>query len=188
MRIFFDHQAFSLQDAGGVSRYQYELIRNLQSSGEVRTEVVMGLNASVLPFRELHTPRTRILTWKTSLRPGYFRYAVNEMISVVRAQSLGQFDIYHVMLYRAIPYVHRGRLVATHHDCTHERFPHLFHNASFIMQRKRKLFAQADAIICVSQSSRQDLLHFYDVDEGKTHVVHHGFSPLQLDSTPSRGG
>src|SRR6201999_3653680 len=36
---------------------------------------------------------------------------------------------------------------------------------------------------CVSQSSRRDLLHFYDVDEDKTHVVHHGFSPLQLDST-----
>jgi glycosyltransferase involved in cell wall biosynthesis len=39
----------------------------------------------------------------------------------------------------------------------------------------------ADAILCVSQSSRQDLLHFYDVDEAKTHVVHHGFSPLEED-------
>ena len=37
----------------------------------------------------------------------------------------------------------------THHDCTHERFPQLFRNASFIVQRKRKLFARADAIICV---------------------------------------
>ena len=71
-----------------------------------------------------------------------------------------------------------GRLVVTHHDCTHERFPHLFHNASFIMQRKRKLFSRADAIICVSESSRRDLLHFYDVAAEKTHVVHHGFSPL----------
>jgi glycosyltransferase involved in cell wall biosynthesis len=40
----------------------------------------------------------------------------------------------------------------------------------------------ADAILCVSLSSRQDLLHFYDVDEAKTHVVHHGFSPLEEDS------
>jgi hypothetical protein len=36
MRIFYDHQAFSLQDAGGVSRYQYELIRNLQGSSDVQ--------------------------------------------------------------------------------------------------------------------------------------------------------
>jgi glycosyltransferase involved in cell wall biosynthesis len=183
MRIFYDHQAFSLQDAGGVSRYQYELVRNLQAATNLQFAVLMGLNSSVLPFQDLGNVQTRILSWKTGLKPGYFRYAINEMMSAVRAPSLGQFDIYHVMLYRAIPFVHRDRLVVTHHDCTHERFPNLFHNASFIMENKRKLFAQADAIICVSQSSRRDLLHFYDVDEDKTHVVHHGFSPLQLDST-----
>jgi glycosyltransferase involved in cell wall biosynthesis len=183
MRIFYDHQAFSLQDAGGVSRYQYELVRNLQGSTNVQFAVLMGLNASVLPFQDLRNVQTRMLGWKTGLKPGYFRYAINEMMSAVRAQSLGQFDIYHVMLYRAMPFVPRDRLIVTHHDCTHERFPKLFHNASFIMERKRKLFAQADAIICVSQSSKRDLLHFYDVDEDKTHVVHHGFSPLQLDSS-----
>jgi glycosyltransferase involved in cell wall biosynthesis len=183
MRIFYDHQAFSLQDAGGVSRYQYELVRNLQGTTHVQLAVLMGLNSSVLPFQDLRNAQTRILSWKTGLKPGYFRYAINEMMSTVRAQSLGQFDIYHVMLYRAIPFVHRRRLVVTHHDCTHERFPNLFHNASFIMERKRKLFAQADAIICVSHSSRRDLHHFYDVNEAKTHVVHHGFSPPQLGST-----
>jgi glycosyltransferase involved in cell wall biosynthesis len=71
-------------------------------------------------------------------------------------------------------------VVVTHHDCIHERFPSLFSNANSIVGSKRKLFAQADAIICVSESSRKDLLHFYDVAEGKTHVVHHGFSPLPL--------
>jgi glycosyltransferase involved in cell wall biosynthesis len=183
MRIFYDHQAFSLQDAGGVSRYQYELVRNLQASPDIQFAVMMGLNASVLPFPDLRNVQTRILSWRTGLKPGYFRYALNEMMSTVRAQFLEQFDIYHVMLYRAIPFVRRCRLVVTHHDCTHERFPKLFHNASFIMERKRKLFAQAHAIICVSQSSRRDLLHFYDVNEDKTHVIHHGFRPLQVDST-----
>lgn len=183
MRIFYDHQPFSLQDAGGISRYQFELVRNLQAFTDVQFAALMGLNASVMPFQDLRNVETAILSWKTGLKPGYLRYAMNEMVSAVRTQSLGRFDIYHVMLYRALPYVHRGRLVVTHHDCTHERFPHLFHNASFIMQRKRKLFARADAVICVSQSSRQDLHHFYDVDAGKTHVVHHGFSALHLDPT-----
>ena len=68
--------------------------------------------------------------------------------------------------------------MVTHHDCIHERFPHLFPNAASIVDTKRKLFAQADAIVCVSASSQRDLLHFYDVPEAKTHVVHHGFAPL----------
>jgi glycosyltransferase involved in cell wall biosynthesis len=184
MRIFYDHQASSLQDAGGVSRYQYELIRNLQRSSGVQLELLMGLNASVMPFRELRNQQTRVRSWKTGVRPGYLRYAINELLSALIAPGLGTFDIYHVMLYRAIPFVRRRRLVVTHHDSTHERFPQMFHNASFIIQRKRNLFARADAIICVSESSRRDLLHFYDVDEKKTHVVHHGFSPLLVE--PSR--
>jgi glycosyltransferase involved in cell wall biosynthesis len=183
MRIFYDHQAFSLQDAGGVSRYHYELIRNLQGVSDVRIELIMGLNASVMPFSELLNLQTRVLSWKTGIKPGYFRYAINEAVSAGMALLRGTFDIYHTMLYRALPFVRRGRLVVTHHDCTHERFPHLFHNASFIIQRKRRLFSRADAIVCVSESSRRDLLDFYDVESEKTHVVHHGFSPLAV--TPS---
>jgi glycosyltransferase involved in cell wall biosynthesis len=181
MRIFYDHQVFSLQDAGGVSRYQYELVHNLQASSGVQLVLLMGLNASVMPFLELRSHQTKVFSWKTGIRPGYVRYGINELLSPVVAQRLGSFDIYHAMLYRAIPFVRRRRLVVTHHDCTHERFPQMFHNASFIIQRKRKLFSQADAIICVSESSRRDLLHFYDVDEKKTHVVYHGFSPLPLE-------
>jgi glycosyltransferase involved in cell wall biosynthesis len=183
MRIFYDHQVFSLQDAGGVTRYQYELVRNLQLTPDIQIAVLMGLNASVMSLRDLRNAGTRIVSWRTGLRPGYLRYAINELISAVLPPVLGRFDIYHVMLYRAIPFLRRRRLVVTHHDCTHERFPHLFRNASFIMEKKRKLFSQADAIICVSESSRRDLLHFYNVDENKTHVVHHGFSPLPVGSS-----
>jgi glycosyltransferase involved in cell wall biosynthesis len=181
MRIFYDHQVFSLQDAGGVSRYQYELVRNLHASSEVQFDLVMGLNASVMPFPELRNHQTNVLSWKTGIKPGYLRYGFNETLSSVIAPALGSFDIYHAMLYRAVPFVRRRRLVVTHHDCTHERFPQMFHNASFIIQKKRKLFSQADAIICVSESSRRDLLHFYDVDAKKTHVVYHGFSPLPVE-------
>ena len=181
MRVFYDHQVFSLQDAGGVSRYQYELIRNLQlqADPDLHINLLMGRNASVLPFAGLRNPRTQITGWKTGIRPGYIRYGMNEGLSALMVQRWGAFDLYHSMLYRAMPYVRRRQLVVTHHDCTHERFPHMFHNAAFIMQKKRKLFAEAAAILCVSESSRKDLLHFYDIALEKTHVVHHGFTPLR---------
>ncbi len=94
----------------------------------------------------------------------------------------GRFDIYHPTLYRVPPWVRRRRIVVTHHDCTHERFPQLFRNAAFIIATKRKLFAQADAIVCVSSSSQRDLLHIYGVAEQKNHVVPHGFTPLRIPS------
>ena len=179
MRILYDHQVFSLQDAGGASRYHFELIRNLQCSDEVAMEVLIGLNSSVMPFATLQQQRTRVFSRSTRIMPGLARYAINELLSTVIAPLRGRVDIYHPTLYRALPWVRRRRIVVTHHDCIHERFPQLFSNAASIVESKRKLFAQADAIICVSGSSQRDLLHFYDVAEMKTHVVHHGFSPLQ---------
>jgi hypothetical protein len=93
MRIFYDHQVFSLQNAGGVTRYQYELVRNLQPTPDVQIAVLMGLNASVMSLRDLSNARTRILSWKTGLGPGYLRYAINELISAVFSPGLGRFDI-----------------------------------------------------------------------------------------------
>jgi glycosyltransferase involved in cell wall biosynthesis len=178
MRILYDHQVFSLQDAGGASRYHFELTRNLQGLGEIAMEILLGLNGSVMPFRSLQQVGTRVFGRRTAMKPGLSRYAINELLSAVVAPLRGRVDIYHPTLYRALPWVRRRHVVVTHHDCTHERFPHLFPNAASIVDSKRKLFAQADAILCVSASSQRDLLHFYDVPEDKTLVVHHGFAPL----------
>jgi glycosyltransferase involved in cell wall biosynthesis len=180
LRVLYDHQVFSLQDAGGASRYHFELVRNLQGLHEIAMEVLLGLNCSVLPFRSLEQAGTRVFGRRTAVEPGLYRYAMNELFSAVAAPLTGRVDIYHPTLYRALPWVRRQGVVVTHHDCIHERFPHLFPNAASIMATKRKLFAQADAIICVSASSQRDLLHFYDVPEDKTHVVHHGFAPFGL--------
>jgi glycosyltransferase involved in cell wall biosynthesis len=146
--------------------------------GEVATELLLGLNSSVMPFSSLQRAQTRVFGRGTAIKPGLARYAINELFSALLAPLRGKVDIYHPTLYRALPWVRRRRVVVTHHDCIHERFPTLFSNAASIVESKRKLFAQADAIICVSESSRRDLLHFYNVAEIKTHVVYHGFSPL----------
>jgi glycosyltransferase involved in cell wall biosynthesis len=179
MRILYDHQVFSLQDTGGISRYHYELVRGLQAFRDVQIELLIGGNASVLPFSMLRNAQTRVTAWETRTRPDYARYAINEALLSLLAPLRGVADIYHPTLNRAMPAVRRRRIVVTQHDCTHERFPHLFRNTDAFIRIKRKIFSLADAIICVSESSRQDLLHFYDLDEAKTHVVHHGFSPLQ---------
>jgi glycosyltransferase involved in cell wall biosynthesis len=179
MRILYDHQVFSLQDTGGISRYHYELIKHLRAFDEVRIEALMGGNASVFPFTSLRNARTRVTAWTTRTRPNYVRYAINEAVLSLAAPLRGIFDVYHPTLNRVMPTVRRRRLVVTQHDCTHERFPHLFRNTEAYLRLKRKILSQADAILCVSEYSRRDLLHFYDLDETKTSVVHHGFSPLE---------
>jgi hypothetical protein len=62
VRIFYDHQVTSLQDAGGVSRYFFELVRALTQTGEVESELMLGFNRSVMPFRALR-PGARVVSY-----------------------------------------------------------------------------------------------------------------------------
>ncbi len=68
------------------------------------------------------------------------------------------------------------RRVITIHDLTYKRFPDLLqketlHNLEAHMMRE---IALADAVICVSESTRDDLLRYYQVDPHRVHVIHSG--------------
>lgn len=178
VRVLYDHQVFSLQDAGGASRYFYELARYMSRTPDVRTEVLMGMNASVYPFAELDATRTRVRSLPGWMRPGSLRYAANEAWSNLKATTMGKFDVYHPTTYLRMPMVRAHRVIATHNECTHERFPELFPDRWKVLRARKWLFPRVDAIICCSESTRQDLLQFYNVDPAKTRVIYDAFSPL----------
>lgn len=185
MRIFYDHQLFSLQDAGGAARYYYELIRHIQPYPDIEIEISLGLNRTIYPFYSLKGYKARISGRRSPIRPGLIRYSVNEILNLPLAVRRFPFDVYHSTFYRATPFVRRHRVVVTHHDATHERYPEMFRNSSVIIRNKQKVYASAHAIICVSESSKRDLLEYYSVDPGRVFVVHHGFSPFAPESAAS---
>jgi glycosyltransferase involved in cell wall biosynthesis len=178
MRILYDHQVFSLQNVGGASRYHYELMRYLATVSDVNTELQLGISGTVFPFQQLASERSRVIRSRGSLPPGIWRYLANEILGNSRSTLVGALDVYHPTLYRCMPLVRARRVVVTHHDCVQERFPQLFPDARRIVRAKRRLYARADAIICVSASSRKDLLEFYNVDVAKTRVIHHGLNRM----------
>jgi len=70
------------------------------------------------------------------------------------------------------------RRVVTIHDLTYKRFPELLQKETLInlehhMQRE---LAHADAAICVSESTRQDLLAYYDIDPSRAVTILSGLS------------
>lgn len=179
MRILYDHQVFSLQNVGGATRYHYELIRHLSQMPGVQAELFLGLGHAVFPFKALSAGNVRVTSLGGGLRPGVRRYIANELLGNIDAAVRGKFDVYHPTYFRYMPMVRARRMVVTHHDCTHERFPAEFRRLDRVLRAKQALFAQADAIICISESSRSDLIQFYNVDPAKMHVVRHGFSRFE---------
>ena len=89
MRIHYDHQVFSLQNAGGASRYHFELMRYLCTISDVRLDLVLGTSATILPFSQLPTAQAHVFTLRHVLQPGLGRYLVNELFENLIA--LGRF-------------------------------------------------------------------------------------------------
>ena len=78
------------------------------------------------------------------------------------------------------------RRVITVHDLTYKRFPDLLqketlHNLERHMARE---VALADAIICVSESTRHDLLHYYEIDPRRAVTIHSGLDVPAPGSRP----
>ena len=178
MRIAVDHQVTSLQDAGGMSRYHYELARQLRGREDLAMDLLLGGQSSVLPFAALEGAGVRVERWKSRLGPGYPRYAMNAVWTAAIAPLRGRYDVYHASYQRWEPAIRHRALVATHHDATQERFPELFRNAAAIRARKGRLYRRADMVICVSESARQDLMEIYGIEEARTRLVYHGVTPI----------
>src|ERR1039458_5215377 len=103
MRVFYDHQVFSLQNAGGISRYFYEIMRCRATVPDGRTELLLGISGTVYPFRSLPPSKARVTQLRESLPPGMLRYAVNEILGNFAALSRGTMDIYHLSIHCKSP-------------------------------------------------------------------------------------
>jgi len=187
MRILYDHQAFSLQNLGGITVYYFELATRLSHVRDVSAEVHLGLHNSVYSFEEAAVETgLRVVGWRSKMRPGLERYAVNEVLTGAIAAFSGQYDVYHTTLYRRMPTVRARVTVATNHDCTQERYPEFFKDAGRVTRAKRALYRETDMIFCVSKISQRDVLTYYNVDPARTRVINQGVPHLRRDPDSAR--
>lgn len=68
------------------------------------------------------------------------------------------------------------RRVITVHDLTYKRFPELLQKETLdnLERHMTREIAAADAVICVSESTRQDLLRYYEIDPARAVTIHSG--------------
>lgn len=187
MRILYDHQVFSLQDAGGISRYYFELLRGLAALPQIRPELFIGFNRNQYPFAQIAGVKVLGRRGAIAGKAGAYRFLLNEILSNTTVPFSGGYDVYHPTLYHQLAFARFNKMVVTHHDCAYERYPSLFSKAELIRKMRVRQFARADAILCPSESTRRDLHHFYNVPEEKTHVIYHGISDIAdpAEDTPA---
>ncbi|HAY78375.1 MAG TPA: glycosyltransferase family 1 protein [Planctomycetaceae bacterium] len=170
MRILYDGAIYSVQRAGGINRYFAELISRLPSSWTPILATVSKPDTHVLEHSQLQWQQCDTYrgpkAWVKWRRRRFFRqlYA-NTQADVVHPTS------YRLLSNQALASL-RQPLVVTVYDMIHERFPELVDRRRRNARLKQAAILAARRIICISESTRRDLLEFYPEVEDRVSVIH----------------
>lgn len=182
MKVLFDHQSFSWQKIGGISRYIVEIARHMPA--DVEPAFTPGLLSECVYLDQLPAGMAPYHSWRfANYRVRKKLYEAVGRIRSRRALSSGGIDVLHPTYYdpyflcrRKVPYV------ITVHDFTHERFPDMLPDSRRVIPAKRRTVEEADAIIAISENTASDLTEFYGIPRERIDVIHHGYTPLSAQS------
>lgn len=174
MKIVFDHQIFTYQSYGGISRYIVRLAQGLITLGE-QVDVVAPIHRNRylkdLPENVVQGLGLERFPPKT----GRLAMVINHCLSQLSLRFSSP-DIVHETYYspKVVSRATKGRVV-TVHDMIHEKCHGDFSSTDPTSQHKRLAVARADHVICISHSTKKDLCELFSFPEHKVSVVHHGF-------------
>ncbi|NIG54437.1 glycosyltransferase family 1 protein [Chitinophaga sp. Cy-1792] len=182
MNIYLDNIVFSIQQAGGVSAYWYELLKGICNSGQRVSFLNTRLTADNVFEQQLQYNDYPCIR-ESKLPAGLLRY-------LPLRYTLPAGAIYHAGYMRVSPQKNILNIL-TVHDFAHERkLATRFPRGLFNTTQKAYGIRKADGIICISESTRSELYHFYpQARAASVSVIHHGigsdFSVMDKRSWPS---
>lgn len=185
--VAYDYQIFACQEYGGVSRTVCEQAKALSALPDIRVSVVAPrfCNSYLRQLREQGA--LDIHGTFEAFTPG----CVPGLLDACRKESRNRLeklrpDIVHES-YATLPPPEKGSapVVVVIHDMIHELFPSACHPADKTSQAKKLALARADHVVCVSESTRRDLLSCFDLPEAMISVAHNGVSTLPPPEPPS---
>lgn len=186
-QILFDHQKFTTQRYGGISRYFANLLQGIDQTSDITYQLGLLYSRNYY-LRDQPMPAAGKMAGKLLSAKERYLYKLNQWYSKQLLEKQA-FDIFHPTYYDPyfLPNL-RKPLVVTVHDLTYERLPEYFWAQDPLTHQKRLNVERADAIIAISKATRDDLLDCYDVDPAKVHVIYHGIDPESpVNSAPING-
>lgn len=197
MRVLFDHQIYSYQTFGGVSRYFFELMNQFQTFGDAEFELALrysdnvylenlaGMQPQHMPVALKHGSKSRFLA----------TYLLNRRLAV-RSLKAGEFDVFHPTFFDSYFLSRLGAkpFVLTLMDMTPELFPELFQRNSIYdrvvtsrwIAAKRVLAWRASRIIAISHNTKQDAVRLYGIDPNRIEVIYLASSMLPPSARTTR--
>lgn len=172
-KIFIDHQTFSLQKYGGISRYFANIYQNTLQKPDITSElgILYTRNYYLKDYPAVFNRTVGEFLFKKERK--YYKWNNKYSAYLIKKNN---HDILHPSYYN--PYFlkyNKKPVVITVHDMIHERFPEYFNQSEITARNKRLCIENANHIIAISDATKKDLIDIYQVSEDRITVLHHGY-------------
>lgn len=186
MKILYDHQMFSMQKYGGVTKYFCELIKNLPEGFEFKLSLLFSDNEHLRENHPLFKSRNilpeRGFRWRDVVERKI--YKLNEFYSIKTIEG-GKYDLFHPTYYN--PYFLKALkkpYILTVHDLIYFKF-----EGDFFLDSPTKAYMEASIrnahrIIAISENTKKDLVEILRVNPDKIDVVYHGYNKPDFSKEP----
>lgn len=154
---------FGLQRFGGISNYWARLVDHAASDSSRQWHLILPKRITYYDF---------VIAWKQRLA------TINEQWPARATRYLNapvpdRHGIFHTSYYR-LPRVRTSRYVVTVYDFTYERYRSGIARRVHTLQKLRSI-RSADAVICISEATKNDVQEFCpEIDPSRIYVVHLG--------------
>lgn len=175
MKINFDHQIFTMQPYGGISRYYKILAQNFSKMNHdisIFCGIYQNNYLSDLPTGIVKGIKIKKNLPKTTLLLLHINRVFSEIMTF-----FSKPDIIHETYYSShIRFNSKPIRITTAHDMIHEEFPSHFSSNDKTIKFKNRTFDEVDHIICISNNTKKDLIRHYHIDNNKISVIYHGIN------------
>ena len=186
MKILFDHQKFSIQKYGGITRYFCELMMNFSTDHQYELSVLLSdnyyLKENYSSFRKRDILPEREVLGKSYIKQKI--YSLNRAYSRRCIQS-EDYDVFHPTYYDTYFLdILKKPYVITVHDLIHFRFNEKFLENKRESDRMGKVIRGAARIIAISESTKSDIVELLQIDPTEIDVIYHGFNENYTKTSP----
>lgn len=173
MKIAYDHQIFTFQEFGGVSRYYSKLAEELLKQHQ-NVKIFTGIHRNSY-LHNLPKGTIKGFGFKKYLpKFGRLFHCLNHIVTNIQIKSW-QPDILHETYYTDLPKFKSDVVhIISVYDMINEIFSDQFSTFEKTTYYKKRAIERADHIISISHSTKNDLINLFGVKKNKISVVHLG--------------
>ena len=179
MKIVYDYQIFCLQRYGGISRYFFELARNISKLKNSNHKVNIASIFYINNYLKKSSENFKIHGKKINLNSLFEKILTvpNKILSPCLISNLNPDILHHTYYIDQHDFLNfKGKRIITIHDLIDEKFPRKSLYSRTLRSFRAKAIKESDHIICISKNTQKDLIDIFNINEEKTSVIYHGIN------------